>query len=660
MPAEKTGRHAWTAVVLSTLAFAVCFACWVINAVLVTYLASQGIIALNESQVGWLLAVPILTGAVSRVPLGIVTDRFGGRRILFLLMLVTAVPLFLLSYAGSFTHLLLASLGFGLAGGSFAVGVGYVSAWTPKAQQGTALGTFGMGNAGAAITTAAAPLLLGMFTHGGAQPEGWRLLPRVYAGALVLMAFLFFALTRERAPAVSQGTLAERLAPLKSLVVWRLGLYYSLVFGGFVALSQWIIPYSVNVYHLSVAQAGLLAASFSLPAGLIRAAGGWLADRFGARTVMYWVFGSCAVICLLLSVPRLDVRSPGEGLLSAKAGTVTAVTAETVEVGPRAYRLASRPARTPSELDDGSRFLPAMARWQEPAVQPGQTVQKKELLARGITNIYYPANLWLFGVLVVLFGAVSGIGTAGVFKFIPEQFPQSVGAVGGMVGLIGALGGFVFPPLFGALMRAAGLWSTCWTVLLVLSLACLACLHRVVTRMMAEEAPDLARLIERRPDLVVGAPLTGAGDSAAPTARELLERIPFFADLSPEELKQLGEIAALQTVRSGEAIFAEGDPGDRLYVLVEGSVRIDRNAPEGKIEIAVLGPGDYFGELALLDGRPRSAGATALQESRLLSIGRQEFLARLSASPRMVADLLVGLSGRVRGSLDRLHRVTDP
>ncbi|MCG8456256.1 MAG: MFS transporter, partial [Holophagales bacterium] len=101
---------------MSTLAFTVCFACWVLNAVLVTYLAGSGELLFDETQVGWLLALPILTGAVSRVPLGVLTDTYGGRRVFTILMLIVSIPLYLLSYASTFGHFVLASLGFGLAG----------------------------------------------------------------------------------------------------------------------------------------------------------------------------------------------------------------------------------------------------------------------------------------------------------------------------------------------------------------------------------------------------------------------------------------------------------------------------------------------------------------------------------------------------------------
>ena len=244
---EPDAKQATIALVMSTFAFTVCFACWVINGVLIAYLANNKIVAFSTSETSWLLALPILTGAISRVPLGLMTDIYGGRTINFVLMLVTAMPLFLVSYATTYNEFLLASLGFGLAGGGFAVGIGYVAAWFKKETQGTALGIFGMGNAGAAATTLVAPTLLVWLTDDGNDPEQWRVLPQIYAALLVATAIAFFALTRSRVGEASKHqTLQNRLAPLYNIRVWRFGLYYFLVFGAFVSIAQWLVPYTAR------------------------------------------------------------------------------------------------------------------------------------------------------------------------------------------------------------------------------------------------------------------------------------------------------------------------------------------------------------------------------------------------------------------------------
>ena len=148
---------------LNTLAFTVCFACWTLNGVLVTYLVDNGIFHWSVVQVGWLLGIPILTGSIMRLPIGILTDKFGGKYVFSLLLLLCSIPLFLLPLANSFFMFALLSFLFGMVGTSFAVGIGYTSIWYPKEWQGRALGIFGMGNAGSSITTFLAPSLLNHF-----------------------------------------------------------------------------------------------------------------------------------------------------------------------------------------------------------------------------------------------------------------------------------------------------------------------------------------------------------------------------------------------------------------------------------------------------------------------------------------------------------------
>jgi NNP family nitrate/nitrite transporter-like MFS transporter len=475
-------ENARTTVVLavSTLAFGVCFAAWTMNGVLVTYLVDQGVFGWNESQVGLLIGIPILTGSLMRLPLGILTDRLGGRWVFTALMLLSAVPLLALSRASGYAAFLWCSLGFGLAGASFAVGVAYVSLFFPRERQGTALGIFGIGNAGAALTTLVAPSLLVRLTAGGTNLEGWRRLPQVYAAVLIVTALLFVAVAESRQ---SAGTLSlgARLAPLARLRVWRFGLYYFFVFGGFVGLSQWLMPYYVNVYGLSVTAAGFMASMFSLPSSLVRAGGGWLSDRIGARRVMYAVLATCLLSCALLSVPRMDIESPGRGLMAKRAGVVTAVGEDSIVVGADRYALQPVPRDWLSARDAGMLILPRKAFWQEPTVRPGDHVTKRQLLARGVTHIYFQANVTIFSGLLLLTGFMMGLGMGAVFKYIPDYYPDQVGGVGGIVGVIGGIGGFICPILFGVLLQRTGLWTTCWMFFAAVSLVCLAWLTLTVS-----------------------------------------------------------------------------------------------------------------------------------------------------------------------------------
>ncbi|MBP85138.1 MAG: MFS transporter [Planctomycetaceae bacterium] len=502
MQAEK--RQAWWILGMNTFAFTVCFAAWMLNGVLITFFVDNGIHSWGPSEMGWLIGIPVLTGAIFRLPLGIATDKYGGRIVFGLLLLFSAIPMFLVSYCNSYWEFFAAGLGFGFAGTGFAIGIAYTSVWFPKHQQGTALGIFGAGNAGAALTSLGAPQVLNWLTDNGQNLEGWRHLPKIYAAMLVITGVLYLLTTTKRLPPGSATkTLLERLQPLKSMRVWRFGLYYFFVFGGFVALAQWLVPYYVNAYATTVALAGALAACNSLPSGVIRAAGGWMSDVFGARTVMYWVLGTSLACCVLLIVPQMDIRSRGSGVMAKAAGRIVGVTEGEIVVEAktgqqRMYELKLKEGVlvTAEEREKGLLVLPRSMSWQESVVDVGQEVKKKELLARGVTQIFFQANIWVFTVLSLILGAVMGIGMAAVYKHIPDYFPADVGVVGGIVGVLGGLGGFICPVIFGYLLKSTGLWTSCWMFLAILVTVCLAWMHIVIQRMLRAKAPDLAHQIE--------------------------------------------------------------------------------------------------------------------------------------------------------------------
>ena len=492
---EEVTRTSHKILFFNTLAFTICFAAWMLNGVLVTFLVDNQVFDWGPVEIGWLMGIPVLTGALFRLPAGILTDKFGGKPVLGILLLICAIPMFLLSYADSFFSFALSSFGFGLTGVSFAIGIAFTSVWYPKHRQGTALGIFGAGNAGAALTTLFAPTLLNWLTNDGAQIEGWRTLPKIYACILLGMGIIFFLFTENKKPATSEKTIGKMLAPLKNVRVWRFGLYYFLVFGCFVAFSQWLVPYFVNVYYMPLVTAGIFAALFSFPSGVIRAAGGWMSDKWGARRVMYWVLGLSVIICFMLIVPQMEINSPGRGVMAQRAGTVTSVDESSVTVEDQRYPVRARTGKL-DNIDDRMLVLPTKEVWQEPIVQVGDRVTKKQLLAKGVTRIYFQANVWIFAVLVILIGSIWGIGKAGVYKYIPDYFPEEVGVVGGMVGVLGGLGGFVCPIIFGYLLEGTGLWTSCWMFMLLLSLACLIWMHRVVSKMMKTQVPNLMRDIE--------------------------------------------------------------------------------------------------------------------------------------------------------------------
>ncbi|MEL1253245.1 MFS transporter [Flavobacterium sp. DGU38] len=477
---------------LNTLAFTVCFACWTLNGVLVTFLVDNGIFNWSVVQVGWLLGIPILTGSVMRLPIGILTDKFGGKYVFSLLLLLCSIPLFLLPLADSFAMFAILSFFFGLVGTSFAVGIGFTSIWYPKEWQGRALGIFGMGNAGAAITTFLAPSLLNHFSIEDPQ-NGWKILPVIYAVALLVIGIAFLLFTKNKKVENSTKSVSQMLQSLKSARVWRFGAYYFLVFGCFVAYSQWLLPNFMNVYQTSLVMGGLFATMFSLPSGVIRAFGGYLSDKYGARKVMYWVLSSSVVLSALLMVPKMEITTTGPGVLATKKGTITSVTDQNVKIGDTDFAIAQRKENTAENA-----IFPTSTSWQQVVVEQNQPVKKKELLAKGITVIKFDANMWVFLVLVILIGIAWGIGKAAVYKHIPEYFPTEVGVVGGMVGMIGGLGGFFGPIIFGYLLTATGIWSSSWIFILVFSVICLIWMHYTITKIMNEKQPVLARVIDRQ------------------------------------------------------------------------------------------------------------------------------------------------------------------
>ena len=218
--------------------------------------------------------------------------------------------------------------------------------------------------------------------------------------------------------------------------------------------------------------------------------------------MMHGVLLSTLICCALLIVPRMDIWSPGSGVMARGAGVVTSVSETEIVVrgaqGDVRYSFEPKTEEAvPEELRDaGILVLPKAASWQEPAVAVGDTVTKKQLLARGITHVFFQANVWIFTFLVFIVGIAMGIGKAAVYRHIPDYFPQDVGVVGGMVGVLGGLGGFFCPIIFGYLLEGTGLWTTCWMFFLALTAVCMAWMLIVIRRMMRQEAPSVLRELE--------------------------------------------------------------------------------------------------------------------------------------------------------------------
>ncbi|MFC3338514.1 MFS transporter [Paracandidimonas soli] len=387
---SPTSSKAISVLVSSTFAFTVCFAVWMVFAVLGIPIKDE--LNLSETQFGLLAAMPVLTGSLVRVPLGIWTDRYGGRIVFFLTMATAVIPIWLLAYATKYWHFLVLSLFVGLVGGAFSVGTPYVARWFPRHKQGLAMGVFGAGNSGSAITKFVAPALITM--AGGA----WTIVPKVYSVALLVTALLFWMLSASD-PSHKTGKsagLREQLLVLKDPRVWRYCQYYSVVFGGYVALALWMTKYYISEYGFDISVAAFLAACFSLPGGVLRAFGGWISDRFGAYKTTWLVMWVCWVAFFILSYPQ------------------TEFTIQTTS-GPQTFHLALGPVP--------------------------------------------------FTILMFIVGIATAIGKASVFKFISDEFTDNIGAVSGVVGLAGGLGGFALPIMFGALLDLTGIYSSCFMLL---------------------------------------------------------------------------------------------------------------------------------------------------------------------------------------------------
>ncbi len=285
----------------------------------------------------------------------------------------------------------------------------------------------------------------------------------------------------------------QMLSTLKSTRVWRFGTYYFLVFGGFVAFSQWLLPNFMNVYQTSLIMGGMFATLFSLPSGVIRAFGGYLSDKFGARKVMYYVLSSSVILSALLMIPKMDIITTGPGVMASQKGVVTSLSPTNIQIGKKDFPINSKP-----ETSDNGNIFPTKSSWQKIIVAQNQLVNKKELIATGITRIQFDANMWVYLILVILIGITWGIGTAAVFKHIPEYFPTEIGIVGGMVGFLGGLGGFFGPIIFSYLLTLTGIWSSSWFFILLFSSLCLIWMHYTIRKIMNEKHPILSKTIDHK------------------------------------------------------------------------------------------------------------------------------------------------------------------
>ena len=432
MKLEEANTGRVSVLVMSTLGFTLMFAVWLMFGVLGIPIRDE--FGLTDVQLAWVVAVAVLNGAIWRLPAGIAADRFGGRRVFIAMLLITAIPAFLVSTATSYSHLLFYAFLVGFAGNSFSVGIAWVSAWWPQRQQGFALGVFGAGNVGASVTKLIGPALIAAIPAAGfldgLVPGGWRFVPFLYVILLLVLAVATWIWTPHREIRPGQGrSIGSMLTPLRQLRVWRFSFYYLVVFGAYVALAAWLPKYYVDVYGMPLSQAALLTALFIFPASLLRPFGGYLADKVGARRMMYATF----VMVLLAS-----------GVLMM----------------PYGYIVLSMP------------------NGDQNAVMP------------------WEVGTMLFTALVFIIGCAMGLGKAAVYKYIPEYFPDDVGAVGGLVGSLGALGGFFLPLLFAYTGALTGFPQSTFFVIFIVSLIATLWMHFTVVKMLHRASPTLTTKFE--------------------------------------------------------------------------------------------------------------------------------------------------------------------
>jgi nitrate/nitrite transporter NarK len=286
----------WRALTLATISFAVSFAAWGLVGGLAPVFAD--LYQLSASQTALLVAVPVLLGSLARLPMGMLTDRFGGRAMFTALLLVSAVAAWVVSLTSSYTSLVASAFFIGLAGSSFSVGAAFVSRWTPPAIQGTALGVFGLGLLGQSLAVFGGAVAAGAF--------GWAAVFQGVAIGLAVWAVIFFALARNAPNAARPAGVGAMLRVLRSEpIAWWLGAFYFLTFGGFVAFSIYLPTLLRSQFGLTPGDAGFRAAGFVVLATLTRPIGGWLADRIGGAQVLSWVFGGVAIFSPLLAWPSM-------------------------------------------------------------------------------------------------------------------------------------------------------------------------------------------------------------------------------------------------------------------------------------------------------------------------------------------------------------------
>lgn len=275
---------------LGTAAFALCFAAWGMLAPLAPQV--QESLDLSDTQTSVMIAIPVVLGSLLRIPLGWLTDRLGGRVVFTFMLAYSAGAALLIGFATSYIALLGAGFLLGVAGASFAVGVPFVADWFPAQKQGFALGVYGVGNVGTAIAAFSVPFL---YTEFGQLSAG-------IAFGLAIGVFTLLWMSAARDAPVTRAARPDYRKVLRSgWQLWQLAFFYFVSFGGFVAMAIFLPKLLVDWFDLSLTDAGLRAAGFTLLATAARPIGGWLSDRLRPSTVLAIAFFGVGVDAIGLS-----------------------------------------------------------------------------------------------------------------------------------------------------------------------------------------------------------------------------------------------------------------------------------------------------------------------------------------------------------------------
>jgi MFS transporter, NNP family, nitrate/nitrite transporter len=296
---------------LATGAFAVCFA--VFGSVSAMMPILRKALSLSPFQVSVAVAIPVLLGSLGRIPLGILTDKYGGRVVFLAVMACSIVPAVLMGWVSEYWELVACGFLIGVALASFSVGVGFVNGWYPPQKQGTALGVYGAGNIGQSLAAFGAPVLAGAF---GVAWGFWG-----FAALTAVWLVVFAGLARNAPRAGPAKTLADFVRPLRERMSWVLSLYYFLTFGGFVAMAVYLPIFLTDErFGLEPRDAGLRTAGFVVLATAMRPVGGWLADRVGGTRILMWVFPAVAAFALFLACPMMLTFTIGALGMAAAIG----------------------------------------------------------------------------------------------------------------------------------------------------------------------------------------------------------------------------------------------------------------------------------------------------------------------------------------------------